>query len=1516
MRPSLTAFVNLPMPVKAAMMLFSGAGLVAILFWLSSMGVFGNAFGYLLLVALAVAALVGGIFMFIMKKMEKRKAKPFEQKLAESNAATPGSVSDPGSRAKLDDLRKRFEEGIQVFKDHGKDLYTMPWYVIVGEPGSGKTEAMRHCNVGFPPGLQNQLQGVGGTVNMHWWFTNQAVMIDTAGRLMFEDLEPGQTSEWSEFLKLLRIARPNCPLNGMLLVIPADSLIKDSANDIERKGGKIAQQLDNIQRALGVRFPVYVIISKADRINGFREFFDDLTDPVTQMQMMGWSNPNDLDTPFDPSMIEQHLKTVRGKLVRRRFALMSDPVHSDDPQDHRIDQVDALYAFPDSLVKLAPRLRRYLEMVFVAGEWSQKPLFLRGIYFTSSMREGDALDADLADVLGVQVDALKEGKLWERERSYFLKDMFMEKVFRERGLVTRESNVSKSRRRQSAILLVGGTIFAVLTGLWTWMGYTQLQKNVGDYRDFWKAVADVVREENPSYPALSVVQPESGDYADGRMSALDLGPVGRKTRLEVQVDAHAHAKAVEAGVSTSLIFLPVRAVQGDVWNKLQTAQESLFDRYVVQAFLNESRRRMLESASDEGRSRVGSDWWHSGSVGVLGTLMSMQKAGLSGVEWKPTYEVWLSSLGNLPEGSGFSATVPSDQWEPFAQDVPQFVAIMTSLYGEDAAAWARVAKVDAEDARKAVRRGAASFSEAWRPSGGGESGLLRLIEEFAREGTVYDELEAAVLTFEGFGSVASSAEFEQRRKAWLEQVGKLGESKAKLDALMALEPEVEIRPGQPPLKERLGEVLSRETPISLATKAKRMATSEVDATFKALIDAIPTDLSTDKTERAAELSELRRALQERQTEYVRDVDTRVDALMDPKSNAEQIRMRLAGRAQGSTRVHYQSRFERIAAVAGVIERDRDRAGTDVFALGRWAGVLKSDMDRERSQLPSQTSAMEGMPRFELVRRVGTEALNAYESFNMTAVVRDVLKELSEGEIRSLVKSGSAAQRERLSLGLDTLPMVSATDDRNTVNPDYDWRVAREVFSSIAAINARVSATTGVGVLDRETEISPAYQKLSEKLRAYAKEYVNYWRVEVPKRYAPSIAQGTGGAGGAWAATWAVANDVEASLACQRLSHITARLLEAMEAVPAEYRADSDGVNVNDFITALQRDQSSLAANEIDQLRRQAETARDAWVTLNRDPGPAHRVFSSELRSLPASSFKNKYLATVSEAGMAMTPARVYWSGFVEAMMEAMWQSYANDAAEAVRQLRQIPPAFPLALDGTTFSTPEEVERARQLVTKLLGEVGTGQPVGEGSRSTNIPGIPDDLDRKLARLKGQGVFESAAQEAWIRNLNKVTSALSTEARERVQIEIVLVGNAEQNAALSSRLRRARVTSGGQPIRALSTTDGWMDPGLTQGVSLGQLEVPLRSGAIQFEFAPSEQLRNDVKVVGEIPGPWHGLLAMKDANPQRSADGPLLMPLVMRSQQAGFEGLQYFVGVKISGGALPSRDEWPRVSDWPR
>ena len=525
---SLSRFTSLPTPAKVGVATVGGGGVMygvhMLLGW--------RGLALILLGALFVGLILLG-YALLLRRGRKRRANQLSAQIKRGCVGAPQGVTQAEMIARLDDLRQRFEEGMEAFNRAGKNIYSLPWYMLVGEPGSGKTEAVRNSNVGFPPGLHDEFQGVGGTINMNWWFTNYAVILDTAGRLMFEDVEAGRSSEWKEFLALLKRSRPGCPINGMLLVIPADSLIKDTAEEIESKGAKIAQQFDAIQRSLDIRFPVFVLVTKCDLVNGFREFFDSLRDPQLQHQMTGWSNPAPIDEPFQPDRVTQHLETVRQRLFERRLVLLGDIDREHDPDGRQLDQVDTLYDFPHSFSKLGPRLKRYLQIIFAAGEWSTKPLFLRGIYFTSSMREGAALDADLAEALGVPVESLPEGRSWERDRAFFLRDVWVEKAFREWGLVTRATNAKGLARRRRAAIMGAGFVGVALLFLLTWFGVRSLKQSVGTERDLWHAAAHSgwIEQAGTNYWMPLIYRDVDGQFSYGGMTPIEVAgrraPVGR-----------------------------------------------------------------------------------------------------------------------------------------------------------------------------------------------------------------------------------------------------------------------------------------------------------------------------------------------------------------------------------------------------------------------------------------------------------------------------------------------------------------------------------------------------------------------------------------------------------------------------------------------------------------------------------------------------------------------------------------------------------------------------------------------------------------------------------------------------------------------------------------------------------------------------------------------------------------------------------------------------------------------------
>ena len=138
-------------------------------------------------------------------------------------------------------LNQRFREAIQKLEQAGKsswlgrakNIHELPWYVFVGAPGSGKTTALKNAGLQFllTDGADSgPLKGVGGTRNCDWWFTSDAVLIDTAGRYTTQESDAAvDASAWDKFLSLLRKTRPRRPINGVLLTVNIQDLAAASA---------------------------------------------------------------------------------------------------------------------------------------------------------------------------------------------------------------------------------------------------------------------------------------------------------------------------------------------------------------------------------------------------------------------------------------------------------------------------------------------------------------------------------------------------------------------------------------------------------------------------------------------------------------------------------------------------------------------------------------------------------------------------------------------------------------------------------------------------------------------------------------------------------------------------------------------------------------------------------------------------------------------------------------------------------------------------------------------------------------------------------------------------------------------------------------------------------------------------------------------------------------------------------------------------------------------------------------
>ncbi len=129
-------------------------------------------------------------------------------------------------KAELGDLRDKLRQALvklRKSKPGRKHLYELPWYVMIGPPGAGKTTAIVNSGLQFPLADdmgKGAIGGVGGTRNCDWWFTENAVLIDTAGRYTTQESDAvHDNGAWLGFLNLLKKHRSRQPINGAIVAI-------------------------------------------------------------------------------------------------------------------------------------------------------------------------------------------------------------------------------------------------------------------------------------------------------------------------------------------------------------------------------------------------------------------------------------------------------------------------------------------------------------------------------------------------------------------------------------------------------------------------------------------------------------------------------------------------------------------------------------------------------------------------------------------------------------------------------------------------------------------------------------------------------------------------------------------------------------------------------------------------------------------------------------------------------------------------------------------------------------------------------------------------------------------------------------------------------------------------------------------------------------------------------------------------------------------------------------------------
>lgn len=386
------------------------------------------------------------------------RAKNLSGKVGAMFRASLAPRPDSGDSEQVGALRERFDEALKILRRarfdssrpslwtrvmrRGRYVYELPWYIIIGAPGAGKTTALLNSGLSFPLAQQfgrAALRGAGGTRNCDWWFTNEAVFIDTAGRYTTHESDAeADKVEWTGFLGLLKKYRARRPINGVLVTLSVSELLESTPEARSAHAAAVRQRLDEVRGALGISFPVYLLVNKCDLLSGFDEYFASL-DRAARDQVWGVTFP--LDDPERNTVDQSQVRHQLGLLQARIDEGLIDTLQ-DEPD---LQRRSLIYVFPQQFAALGEVLTETLGEIFAESRYSSAPL-LRGVYFTSGTQQGAPLDRVLS-AMG-QVFELKRTARSERgtAKSYFLQELLSKVVFVEAHLAGANRRVDRRSR--------------------------------------------------------------------------------------------------------------------------------------------------------------------------------------------------------------------------------------------------------------------------------------------------------------------------------------------------------------------------------------------------------------------------------------------------------------------------------------------------------------------------------------------------------------------------------------------------------------------------------------------------------------------------------------------------------------------------------------------------------------------------------------------------------------------------------------------------------------------------------------------------------------------------------------------------------------------------------------------------------------------------------------------------------------------------------------------------------------
>ena len=343
-------------------------------------------------------------------------------------------------------------------------LYHLPWYMVIGTTGSGKTALLRE---GYSTDTIYVPEKTRGENNSAWHIAPRvgahAVIFDINGALIEQPTSEHEEANvysrlWGHWLEWLTQKRPRQPLNGIILTLDLPELLTNNKHQRERQLSILRQRLQDIRQHLHCELPVYIVLTKLDLLYGFAPLFQ----PLDKQERDATLGVTFTESAHESGRWREELQSFWHEWMQRFNQALPDLLLNHVESSQR----STLFSFSRQIQGIVEHLEALIGSLLAGDNMS---VMLRGVYLTSSLQRGQVDDMFIqsaATQYRLGENALTSWPVVETQ-PYFTRTLFPQSLLAEPNLASENSTwLSKNRRRLTMFSALGAVAAVACIAGW------------------------------------------------------------------------------------------------------------------------------------------------------------------------------------------------------------------------------------------------------------------------------------------------------------------------------------------------------------------------------------------------------------------------------------------------------------------------------------------------------------------------------------------------------------------------------------------------------------------------------------------------------------------------------------------------------------------------------------------------------------------------------------------------------------------------------------------------------------------------------------------------------------------------------------------------------------------------------------------------------------------------------------------------------------------------------------------